>query len=148
MKIELPPELTKIALDIGATHYDVFCCDFLKKVGDVYAYYSGTYPIGKWVNGVSGVDGVLEIDFTPPKAELLAEIERLKAALDKQWLPIETAPKDGTLILLCSSGCSVWMGHWIGRSGAHVINGWTRYNCVDMNWNPTHWMPRPSNPEE
>ena len=65
----------------------------------------------------------------------------------EKWQPIETAPKDGARVLLCASGGAVWMGHWIGRSGAHVINGWTRFNCVDIDWNPTHWMPLPSPPE-
>ena len=65
-----------------------------------------------------------------------------------QWQPIETAPKDGTRILLCSNGGAVWMGHWVCRSGAYLINGWTRYNQVDIGWEPSNWMPLPAPPSE
>ncbi len=63
-----------------------------------------------------------------------------------EWMPIETAPREGTRILLVSNGGAVWMGHWEGVVGRHAINGWTRYNCVDIGWNPDHWMPLPSPP--
>jgi hypothetical protein len=67
---------------------------------------------------------------------------------EMKWQPIETAPKDGTQVLLCSDGGAVWMGHWVGRSGAYKINGWTRYNCVDIGWEPSNWMPLPEPPED
>ena len=64
------------------------------------------------------------------------------------WQPIETAPKSGEHILLVSKGGAVWLGHWRDadtppRWGA----GWTRFNCADLGWEPTHWMPLPSPPE-
>lgn len=138
MKIELSPELTKIALEIGATHYDVVWCEFIKKVEDRYAYYSSTHPVGKWVCGISSIDGVLEIDFTQPKAELLAEIERLKAALDKQWQPIESAPKDGTHVLVLLKSGSVMQ--------AEFWDFWMPVYFSATKIEPTHWMPLPPTP--
>lgn len=59
-----------------------------------------------------------------------------------EWQPIETAPRDGTLILLCETP-----HNWIGI-GRHVDlpndklwlleNGWQVY--------ATHWMPLPELP--
>ena len=63
------------------------------------------------------------------------------------WQPIETAPKDGTLVLLSGFGLPVWQGYWVGQVGRHAINGWTRFNSVDMEWKPTHWMPLPEPPQ-
>lgn len=60
-----------------------------------------------------------------------------------EWQPIETAPKDGTCILVFDT--------------AHRIT--ISYNCnFDTNWsvmwdntrteiNPTHWMPLPKPPQ-
>lgn len=69
------------------------------------------------------------------------------------WEPIETAPKDGTRILVFDHG--VWPAHWTeecekgnGESGP----GWQIYECEMDAWyalaadTPTHWMPLPSPP--
>lgn len=63
------------------------------------------------------------------------------------WQPIETAPKDGSLVLLCSTGGAVWCGHWLD-SDQHPYGrpGWTRFNCVDIGWEPENWMPLPAPP--
>lgn len=161
MKIELSPELTEIALEIGATHYDVVLFDFIKKVEDNCMYYSGEYPSGKWVSGVSTFSEFLEIDFDPQKDELLEEIERLKAEMNKQWMPIESAPKNELVIVFASNQQFVaWLQDdesdpWYEEDvGASDFNGcW----CVTDNKlgpfalrgsRPTHWMPLPPNPEE
>lgn len=68
------------------------------------------------------------------------------AALDG-WRPISTAPKDGTYVLLSGFGLPVWQGSWCGMSGRHAINGWSRFNSVDLDWRPTHWQPLPAPPE-
>ncbi len=57
------------------------------------------------------------------------------------WLPIETAPRDGTTVLL-------WAAGW-----RNPLTGWT-YGADD--WQdlraagspPTHWQPLPPPPEE
>ena len=66
------------------------------------------------------------------------------------WQPIETAPLDGTPILL-------WpyepQDFWAGHAPQEVCLG---FNCLDVGWfnpeqhctfEPTHWMPLPEPPE-
>ncbi|HEY6020195.1 MAG TPA: DUF551 domain-containing protein [Candidatus Paceibacterota bacterium] len=66
------------------------------------------------------------------------------------WQPIETAPKDGTHILLANkAGVSEggWLtdidygGEWEGQIG---MAGWWRIDCTD--YPNTHWMPLPEAP--
>lgn len=65
---------------------------------------------------------------------------------DDKWMPIESAPKDGSYVLLSGIELPVWQGSWVGTSGRYAINGWTRFNSVDTGWHPTHWMPLPDPP--
>jgi hypothetical protein len=60
------------------------------------------------------------------------------------WQPIETAPKDGTIVLGCSGtgdDYEVYEMAWI----ENVEFTWTdpHYGGV---YGPTHWMPRPRPP--
>lgn len=61
-----------------------------------------------------------------------------------EWQPIETAPKDGTEILLYRRGVS--QGKW--RVG--MLNGqcaWGGDGWFYPRWDqPTHWMPLPEAP--
>lgn len=78
------------------------------------------------------------------------------------WQPIETAPKDGTPVLLVwhwdsgvHTGVNVIMAHWTCRTHCHMSS---YHNCpheADCNagWSAyagemTHWMPLPELPKE
>jgi hypothetical protein len=64
------------------------------------------------------------------------------------WQPIETAPKDGTEVLLWIKGDeeSPRKGRWEERLDLRRGHKW----CVAYGWcedTPTHWMPLPEPPE-
>lgn len=78
------------------------------------------------------------------------------------WRPIESAPKDGTAILL-TNGKDVAEGHWffeeggtteyrdldgryIGQTDSDGYDGWMDWDG-GMQPDPTHWMPLPAPPE-
>lgn len=67
-----------------------------------------------------------------------AEIERLRAAID--WRPIESAPKDGTAVLLYRSNArrTVKVDRWLA--------GWWYETKIEHA--PTHWLPLPEPPKE
>jgi disulfide bond formation protein DsbB len=58
------------------------------------------------------------------------------------WQPIETAPRDGTRILLFIPGFigdKIWTGLW--------ANAWfTSIGKCDPDEQPSHWMPLPEPP--
>lgn len=59
------------------------------------------------------------------------------------WQPIETAPKDGTEILLFSNG-DVGVCYWRNDK---VMTGWT-WGLGKRFRVPTHWMPLPAAPRQ
>jgi hypothetical protein len=69
-----------------------------------------------------------------------------QAALEAtQWQPIETAPKDGRVILVYG-GIAHWYfnndgGEWRTLTGE-------QWPGKRINWLVTHWMPLPAKPEE
>lgn len=86
--------------------------------------------------------------FTDTKPTIAKAIALLKKDLIEEcgayavWQPIETAPKDGTEILLYSLN-DIGLCYW---RDDFVMQGWTwglekRFN------NPTHWMPLPKAPQ-
>ena len=71
-------------------------------------------------------------------------IEHMKRG---QWQPIETAPKDGTGVLLC---ISIGDGHHIQYTGSYHDGHWwvTNFSGEDEYWyTPTDWMPLPEPPQ-
>jgi hypothetical protein len=61
------------------------------------------------------------------------------------WQPIETAPKDGTRVLL-------YWPHWCEEA---ITGKWSKRNqwestvvCADCGPDPTHWMPLPAPPKK
>lgn len=72
------------------------------------------------------------------------------ASAPAEWMPIETAPKDGTEVLV------VWWGKvvmaWCAGAGASRDGGdWWRSHSLHVvsadHPRPTHWMPLPPAPE-
>jgi hypothetical protein len=62
----------------------------------------------------------------------------------QQWQPIETAPKDGTRMLLRLSNGEVFSGWGTEHAGFQRFHA----DGTDIGWlNPRHWMPLPSPPE-
>ncbi len=71
----------------------------------------------------------------------------------RAWQPIETAPKDGTTILVFQE--AIGTAYWFeGTDGSH---GWIVHDVARDDWTrsashrgvdpPTHWMPLPEQPE-
>jgi hypothetical protein len=71
--------------------------------------------------------------------ELESQVEALRK--DAEWQPIETAPKDGTRLLLIidhgEHGDKIWTGLW--------ADGWAVSYGKPENA-PTHWKPLPQPP--
>lgn len=64
-----------------------------------------------------------------------------------EWQPIETAPKDGTPVLLYepSEDPTVHVAEW-GIGDWHLCDFDPGYDLVQRAVNPTHWMPLPEPP--
>lgn len=70
------------------------------------------------------------------------------------WMPIESAPKDGSEVLLvCADAYTpeATSGWWLNWSGGE---GWYHYSMPEEKWPggmtrwfPTHWMPLPAPPQ-
>jgi len=67
---------------------------------------------------------------------------------EREWQPIETAPKDGTDILVAFPKNVGWLQivrWWEKKTGFQWVDG---YTCKRI-WNsPTHWQPLPPPPKE
>jgi TolA-binding protein len=79
--------------------------------------------------------------------ERMPEIELMRQQLTEanrrgEWQPIETAPKDGTEVLLCSGCRDVGLCYW---RDDHIMTGWTWGLGKAFN-NASHWMPLPAPP--
>ena len=67
-----------------------------------------------------------------------------------KWLPIDSAPKDGSYILLFTSHgiaeCYWDYDRWEQTACYSTYDGWG--GSVRVYGTPTHWMPSPVPPEE
>ncbi len=62
-----------------------------------------------------------------------------------KWLPIETAPKDGTRIILVGKSGYVWCDcKW--EKMKRVPDRWSSF-IGPITFHPTHWMPIPEAPK-
>tara|TARA_R110000751_G_scaffold307812_1_gene431804 strand:+ start:4090 stop:4422 length:333 start_codon:yes stop_codon:yes gene_type:complete len=87
----------------------------------------------------------------PPTPAELATLRRLRAGelvAVEGWQPIETAPKDGTVVLCC---CAANYGPYTGH---YECAAWVDTNEHDEFGDdarpcyPTHWAPLPAPPAE
>ena len=90
--------------------------------------------------GAGGVSGPLMGRAAPPTAQA------------EGWRPIETAPKDGALIVLGARN-GVWLGKYVPvyQSGYRPENPWSSMllnhdYMAERYTRPTHWMPLPPPP--
>ena len=85
-------------------------------------------------------------DMLPKRLPLTAE-----QIVEVQWRPIETAPKDGTVIDLWDGKymhrvTNVRWGHQRWQDGKPV--GEKEWGLITHDGKPTHWMPLPKRPED
>jgi hypothetical protein len=80
--------------------------------------------------------------------KLEAAARHLRAVPQTSWQPIETAPKDGTLVLICGFGSegyyvadAKWDGEWLLF---HPDND----DHTEPSYNVSYWMPLPAPPSE
>lgn len=74
--------------------------------------------------------------------------ERERGARER-WMPIETAPKDRTRIILATIGGHVTVGHWLDNSNTSwPWQGWSTDRGPFAIDGVTHWMPLPSPPAQ
>lgn len=78
-----------------------------------------------------------------------------------EWQPIESAPRDGTVILLCAGKAQPCAGMWFDKPGFEYGRCWLCFDpegvfagddeldaYMASGWyNPTHWMPLPEPPQ-
>lgn len=57
------------------------------------------------------------------------------------WMPIASAPKDGTRIIGWLKGCSPYQYYWNLTEKA-----WLQDHSTGHPWQPTHWQPLPAQP--
>lgn len=77
--------------------------------------------------------------------------------MSDNWQPIETAPKDETVVLLwCPQSWDtdfVRVGWWFEAESPHEDSGWyddeaASHPLTDLYGEPTHWMPLPEPPRD
>ena len=95
-----------------------------------------------------------------PLQEIVAALWGGSVMIDCEWESIETAPMDGTWILLAGGICSgeeddeperVVSGQFSHRLNGETTRGRWMFACYDGGYygeydDPTHWMPLPKSP--
>lgn len=109
--------------------------------------------------------GTISGPHLPPSSEIdrcLAQIEEIGRFCDatyaaQEWRPIETAPKDGTEIIVGCDVASVWItrgarwvadGEWPDDKDGDYEGWWSYSSSVSQErlyglWAPTYWIPMP-----
>lgn len=71
----------------------------------------------------------------------------LTAAKGDGWLPIESAPKDGTHLQFWMNG-ECWYGKWFVNETYPMLSRWKVFGCKTWLLQPTHWRPLPKPPQD
>ena len=96
------------------------------------------------------------VDHSPPPTFEEMARATLEAVQAHQWRTIDSAPRDGTCVLLsCGTedpflSCGLWFSYErdAPRSDGYQWEGWVEpYDHTDLT-DPTHWMPLPPPPGE
>lgn len=120
-------------------------CPFCGHVG-LHFEDGSTYRWGIASCGACGATGGEVRRNYPDDGKWHADAIREWNRREPSWQPIETAPKDGTLVLLC---CVGWP-HSVLRDEPWPIKvgGWwkSHWDIFGASWEPTHWMPLPEGP--
>jgi len=72
-------------------------------------------------------------------------VHEQEAVLPSQWQPIETAPKDGTDVLIAEYG-DVAIAHWDRFGRGRWLGPRDNYGQCEI-MQPTHWLPLPEPPQ-
>lgn len=70
--------------------------------------------------------------------------------MNKDWQPIETAPKDGKMVLIGREDGLIHVSRWVDaewRIGATINLNGVEIARMQIRAEPTHWMPLPPPPE-
>lgn len=111
---------------------------------------------GGWLGKEAWRDRVgLGADLESARAALMAELPAPPSAQAPEWRPIETAPRDGTTVIVARHmgdfgwirGCAMWVG------GNGFVAGWVSHGFDRVMGelglaHPTHWQPLPAPPKE
>jgi Lar family restriction alleviation protein len=108
-------------------------------------------PRDLYVTSVKSSDGIVyDVQCCSVPMAIGPEVRYTQAAAEPQtsWQPIETAPKDGTLVLICGFGSegyyvadAKWDGEWLLF---HPDND----DHTEPSYNVSYWMPLPAPPSE
>lgn len=72
--------------------------------------------------------------------------------MNNAWQPIETAPRDGTIIDIWANGERITDCKWISddfycfEDHGDYESYWDWFKVSEWHGNPTHWMPVPAPP--
>lgn len=90
------------------------------------------------------LDKVWEADQNQLNQEELEISFKVWQATQPQWQSIETAPRDGTRLLLWEREGFAFCGFYYPTQAEWVAN----IAGVSLDWTPTHWMPLPPPPQQ
>jgi hypothetical protein len=118
-----------------------------ERLREAVAFLKWLRPMGP-EQRATGLNGAVKYDLTLSDIEAaLAELAELRKA--SQWMPIKTAPRNGSRLLLAADWTDklkvkqVAYGHWYELGPYWAYDG---YQFGNPECQPTHWRPLPPPP--